>query len=90
MFEGPDYPQGLNEEVFESWLENGRESKIGYNFMLIFWDVFDQKLQPVYVETREEIQQYELYPEAKGSEALIAAYDLYSEGRISLNNTKLS
>jgi len=88
MFEGPDYPQGLNEEVFESWLENGRESKIGYIFMLIVWNVFDQKLQPVYVETREEMQKYELYPEAKGSEALIAAYDLYSEGRISLNTPK--
>lgn len=84
MFEGPDYPQSIKEEVFEQWLENGRSSKIGYSFMLIVWNVFDEKLQPVYVETREEIQHYEKYPEAKGSEALIAAYDLYSEGRISL------
>lgn len=88
MFEGPDYPQSLKEEVFESWLENGRASKIGYSFMLIVWNVFDEKLVPIYVEEREEILRYEIYPNAKGSEALIAAYDLYSEGRISLDRIK--
>lgn len=82
MFEGPDYPKSIKEEEFESWLEEGRASKISYNFLLIVWNVYDEKYDPVYVENREEIKSYETYPDAKGSEALIAVYDLYSESRI--------
>ncbi len=84
MFDGSDYPKSITEELFESWLEEGRSSKISYHFLLIVWNVYDEKYNPVYVETREEIAHYELYPDAKGSEALIAVYDLYSESRISL------
>jgi hypothetical protein len=29
MFSGPDFPKSLDEEVFGSWLEKGRLSKIG-------------------------------------------------------------
>lgn len=88
MFEGADYPKALKEEIFESWLEKGRSNKIPYNFMLILWNVYDEKLEPVYVETREEISKYELYPKARGSEALVAVYDLYSESRIALDHLK--
>lgn len=84
MFEGPDYPGSITEEVFETWLAEGRESIISYHFLLIVWNVYDEKYNPVYVESREEIDNYELYPNAKGSEALIAVYDLYSESRVSL------
>ncbi|REG94467.1 hypothetical protein [Algoriphagus antarcticus] len=84
MFEGPDYPKSITEELFESWLEEGRASKISYHFLLIVWNVYDEKYNPVYVESREEIKNYESYPDAKGSEALIAVYDLYSESRVSL------
>lgn len=84
MFEGPDYPSAIKEEVFESWLEDGRDSKISYRFLLIVWNVYDEKYKPVYVESREEIREFELYPEAKGSEALIAVYDLYSESRVTI------
>ena len=84
MFEGPDYPASITEEVFENWLAEGRDSKISYHFLLIVWNVYDEKYNPVYVESREEIANYELYPDARGSEALIAVYDLYSESRISL------
>jgi hypothetical protein len=31
MFEGSDFPKSLDEETFNGWLENGRQSKIGYN-----------------------------------------------------------
>ena len=55
MFEGPDYPGSISEEEFETWLAEGRESKISYNFLLIVWNVYDEKLNPVYVENREEI-----------------------------------
>ncbi|WP_339755416.1 hypothetical protein [Algoriphagus aquimarinus] len=84
MFDGPDYPNSITEDLFESWLEEGRASKISYHFLLIVWNVYDEKYNPVYVETREEIWNYELYPNAKGSEALIAVYDLYSESRVSI------
>lgn len=84
MFEGPEYPKSITEELFESWLEEGRASKISYHFLLIVWNVYDEKYNPVYVESRGEIRKYELYPDARGSEALIAVYDLYSESRISL------
>ncbi|WP_192349764.1 hypothetical protein [Algoriphagus sp. Y33] len=84
MFEGPDYPKSIKEELFESWLEEGRASMISYHFMLIVWNVYDEKYNPVYVESRDEIENYELYPDAKGSEALIAVYDLYSESRVAI------
>ncbi|MEB2784149.1 hypothetical protein [Algoriphagus persicinus] len=82
MFEGPDYPKSINEELFESWLAEGRASKISYHFLLIVWNVYEGNYTPVYAENREQITDYELYPDAKGSEALIAVYDLYSESRI--------
>ncbi len=85
MFEGPDFPQPIKEETFQSWLEHGRESKIGYSYLLVVWNVYDEKYNPVYVENRNAIDDYERYPEARGAEALVAAYDLYSEGRIALS-----
>ena len=84
MFESSNYPARLKEDIFESWIESGRSSKIGYRYLLIVWNVYDEQYQPVYVEDREAIGAYERYPDAKGSEALIAAYDLYSEARIPL------
>jgi hypothetical protein len=84
MFDRPDYPKSIKEEQFESWLEAGRASKISYHFLLIVWNVYDEQYNPVYVETRGEIKNYEFYPESKGSEALIAVYDLYSESRITV------
>lgn len=84
MFEGPDYPKSIDEELFESWLELGRASKISYHFLLVVWDVYEEEYTPVYVEDRREIEDYEVYPATRGSEALIAVYDLYSESRVSL------
>lgn len=84
MFDGPDYPMPLEEEQFDEWLESGRSSKIGYTHLLIVWDALDEKYRPAYVDQREQIDRYELYPFAAGQESLIAVYDLYSEARISL------
>lgn len=82
MFEGSDFPKPLEEDVFEAWLEAGRESKIGYNFMLIIWDNYDDEYHPEYVEERESIQKYERYESSTGRESLVAAYHLYSESRV--------
>jgi hypothetical protein len=80
MFEGPDFPKSLDEEVFNSWLENGRLSKMGYKYLLVIWDEFESAYRPVYAEHRNEINQYENTAVAR--ERLVAAYDLYSESRL--------
>lgn len=82
MFDGADFPGTLKEEVFEQWLEDGRLSKLSYNYLLIIWDEFEAAYQPVYAEERSVIRQYENYSGSTGRESLVAAYDLYSESRI--------
>lgn len=79
MFDGPDFPKSLGEEVFNLWLEKGRQSKIGYHYLLVVYDEYESEYQPVYAADRDEIEVYK----ASGSrERFIAAYDLYSESRI--------
>jgi hypothetical protein len=80
MFEGPDFPKSLSEEVFDLWLEKGRLSKIGYHYLLVVWDEYESGYQPVYAEHREEIKTYQKASNSR--ERLIAVYDLYSESRI--------
>ena len=80
MFDGPGFPKSLDEEVFNSWLEKGRESRLGYKYLLIIWDEYDAEYRPVYAEHRAEIGQYDR--SSLGRERLIAAYDLYSEGNV--------
>ena len=82
MFDGPDFPKSLDEEVFNLWLEKGRQSKIGYKCLLIVWDNYEAVYRPVYAEHRDEINHYEMYKTSIGQEGLVAAYDLYSESRI--------
>ena len=79
MFDGPDFPEALDEEVFNNWLEKGRLSKIGYAYLLVVWDDYESAYHPVYVSHREEIKTYKT---SGIRERFIAAYDLYSESRI--------
>lgn len=79
MFEGPDFPKSLSEEVFNQWLENGRLSLLGYHYLLIVWDEYDSAYHAVYVGRRNEIDPYK---DSRSRERLIAVYDLYSESRI--------
>lgn len=81
MFEGSDFPKSLDEALFETWLENGRATKIGYSYLLIVWDDFESNYQPVYVQRREELDDY-VEKRLTNRESLVAAYDLYSESRI--------
>ena len=83
MFDGPDYPKSLDEETFDQWLENGRESKIKFSYMLIIWDEFEEKYLPAYLESRAKLSEYEFYGSSVGQESVVAVYDLYSEARIS-------
>lgn len=82
MFDSPDYPQALDEALFDSWLETGRESKIPYAYLLIVWDEIDGKYLPVFAENRIEIEGYEKYGGSPVRQLLVAAYDLYSESRV--------
>ncbi|MGB3465635.1 MAG: hypothetical protein WBA74_10205 [Cyclobacteriaceae bacterium] len=85
MFDGPDFPKALEEAVFEEWLEEGRAHKISYQYMLVIWDNFEEKYLPVYLEERKKIKSFEKYGDSVNPETLVAAYDLYSESRIALN-----
>jgi hypothetical protein len=79
MFDGPGFSKPLDEELFNRWLENGRESKIGYHYLLIVWDDYESNYRPVYIEKRDQLNEYRT---SDSRERLIAAYDLYSESRI--------
>ncbi len=84
MFDSSEYPKSLDEEVFDQWLETGRSSKIGYEYMIIIWNELESQYQPVYTESRAAIQSYGLYGEVVSNELLVAAYDLYSEAKLNL------
>ena len=82
MFDNSEFPKSLDEETFQSWLENGRESRINYNYLLIIWNAQEQEYSPVYLEGKAQIAEYDQYGMSYGAESLVAAYDLYSESRI--------
>ncbi|TFV93483.1 hypothetical protein E4S40_14635 [Algoriphagus kandeliae] len=82
MFDSPEYPQSLSEDLFEEWLENGRESRIPYAYLLVIWDEIERKYRPVYVEERSQIQSYPRFGQSPENQMLVAAYDLYSESRV--------
>lgn len=82
MFNGPDFPKALDEETFSQWMEDGRQRKLGYQYLLVIWDLYDSEFRPLYVRQREDISGFEKYPLSTGREALVAAYDLYSESRV--------
>lgn len=82
MFDSPDYPKPLEESLFESWLDRGRQSPIPYAYLLIIWDELDGVYIPVYTQSRSEMSQYPRYRRDPDHRGLVAAYDLYSETRI--------
>ncbi|MFT4856530.1 MAG: hypothetical protein ACI9UV_001128 [Algoriphagus sp.] len=82
MFDGRDFPKLLEESLFESWLAQGRASKISYAYILIIWDEVEAEYLPEFVEDRSDIARYDRYGESVGRQALVAAYDLFSESRV--------
>nr|WP_224994331.1 hypothetical protein [Cesiribacter sp. SM1] len=82
MFDSPKFPKTLDEELFETWLERGRLSRLNYHYLLVVWNELDAEYQPFYAENRNKIDEYERYPGVVGHESLVAVYDLYSESRI--------
>lgn len=84
MFDGPNYPKSLDEQLFDTWLENGRMSKLGYSHLLIIWNELESQYVPVYSDNRDDINEYDKYGLSTSQKSLIAAYNLYSESRIDL------
>jgi hypothetical protein len=82
MFDGLNFPKPLDEELFDSWLEKGRESHRRYRYLLVIWDELESEYKPVYKETREELEESKNTLKRAGNETLVAAYDLYSESRV--------
>ncbi|MEQ8339428.1 MAG: hypothetical protein RIA62_18845 [Cyclobacteriaceae bacterium] len=77
------FGKALDEETFDSWLEKGRSSNIGYHYLVIIWNTLEEEYQSAFIEAREELGQL---PSHLGlQEKLVAVYDLYSESRISLD-----
>jgi hypothetical protein len=82
MFESSTSQRSLEEERFEIWLENGRNHKLGYQYMLVIWDEYTTDFRPVYLFERSDLTSY-VSPQ---SEEVLAAYDLYSESRVDLDH----
>tara|TARA_Y100001972_G_scaffold123550_1_gene171017 strand:- start:661 stop:909 length:249 start_codon:yes stop_codon:yes gene_type:complete len=77
------FGKALDEETFDAWMEKGRNSNIGYHYLVIIWNTLEEEYQSAFVEAREELGQL---PSHLGlQEKLVAIYDLYSESRISLD-----
>jgi len=84
MFDSKEFPKALEEQQFEKWLEEGRESKMRYEYMLVVWDDLESDYHPEYVEKRQLIKKHPFWGQAAGHTATIAVYDLYSEARITI------
>ena len=82
MFDSREYPKALDESLFEQWLEEGRVSKMSYEYMLVVWDDLESDYHPEYVEKRNQIGKYPFWGESGGHSSTIAVYDLFSEARI--------
>ena len=85
MFEGSEFPKSLDEDQFDLWLEKGRKNKIKYEFLLVIWDEFEQTYFPAFLESRDEFASYDIERNNMSQEKVVAAYDLYSESRLSLS-----
>ena len=84
MFDSPEFPQSLDEDLFDEWLEKGRMSPISYEFMLVVWDETAGDYHPLYAESRQDVA--DKNPGYKtgnvGHSYTIAIYDLYSESKL--------
>ncbi|MDN4165460.1 hypothetical protein QWY31_08110 [Cytophagales bacterium LB-30] len=81
MFETYHFSKTLDEEVFDTWLSKGRESKIGYSYLLVIWDSWEEDFKPKYFENRDELIGF--CHSVSPSKVMVAAYDLYSESKVS-------
>ena len=84
MFDSPEFPDSLEEDVFEAWLDKGRESPIAYEYMLIVWDETTGSYLPLYAEDRSDVKEKNpgFWGESPMHTSTIAIYDLFSESKL--------
>jgi hypothetical protein len=58
LFEGPSYPNGLDESVFVEWLKKGHLRKILFAYLFVIWDKLDRTYMPVYVEQQCKLKKF--------------------------------
>lgn len=76
------YGKSLDEETFESWLEKGRNTRMGYQYLVVLWDTLEENYLPAYAENKDQVDTYQRHG---GREVIVAAYELYSESRVNLD-----
>lgn len=82
MFENLNLGESLDEELFDHWLDSGRESKIRYSYLVILWDEVEKDFRPVYLEDREELERYVENKGVAVGDLVVGAYDLFSESKV--------
>ncbi|QSE96482.1 hypothetical protein [Fulvivirga lutea] len=82
MFDTHNFSKSLEEDVFDSWLEAGRNSKLGYEYMVVVWLTMEEEFKPIYLERRDQLS--ELTDISNLTEVVVAAYDLYSESKVTI------
>ena len=82
MFEGPSYPNALDESVFEEWLKKWCLRKTPFAYLLVIWDKLDRTYITAYVAKQSEHQNFARYGQAPDHQPLVAAYGLFSETRV--------
>ena len=81
MFESEGFGQSLEESQFELWLEQGREHRFGYHYLVVLWDYQDESFKPLYLEDVSDVRNYN--PDVN-REVVVAAYDVYSESKVGM------
>ena len=81
MFENLHFQYSLEEERFDEWLEEGRDSKIRYGYLVVLWDEMEKDYRPIYLTERSDLEKYQ-DDRSNISDVFVAAYDLYTESKI--------
>lgn len=81
MFENLKFLNALEEDRFEEWMEDGRESKLSFTLLVVLWDEMEKDYRPVYLIDRSDLEKYQ-NDRGNISDVFVAAYDLYSESKI--------
>lgn len=81
MFENLHFQSSLEEDRFDEWLADGRESKIRYDYLVVLWDEIEKDYRPVYLSERSDLEKYK-EDRNNISDVFVAAYDLYTESKV--------
>ncbi|SNT26796.1 hypothetical protein SAMN05421640_3056 [Ekhidna lutea] len=81
MFENLNFDEPLDENRFDQWFDEGRESKIRFEYLVVLWDEMEKDYRPVFLAERAKLKKYVDDP-ANVGDVFVAAYDLYTESKV--------